>query len=158
MLQSVHYQFTQRFDQPARKAYQWCTDFTPGDPIFMMEKNVTREVQRLTEDTVILTDKFQNEGETIVKKKLVCFYPDRLMWTSTHLTGPAKHSQFIYEISSETETSSSLKFTALHIAHDIKVVDKTETKRLAEELRKEDSNAWRSLAREMERELSRGLI
>jgi hypothetical protein len=125
----------------------------------MREKNATREVQQLTENTVILTDKFYNEGETTVKQKLVCLYPDRLMWTSTHLTGPAKHSQFIYEITSETKTASSLRFTALHIAHDIKEsADKTETNLLAEKLRKEDSNTWKRLAKEMEKQLSKGRL
>lgn len=159
MPQPVHYQFTQRFNQPARKAYEWCTNFTPEDQVLMREKNVTREVQQLTENTFILTDRVHNKGETTVKQKLVCLYPDRLMWTSTHLTGPAKHSQFIYEITSETETASSLRFTALHIAHDIKEdTDKTVTKRLAEELKLEDSNTWKNLANEMEKELGKGRL
>jgi hypothetical protein len=151
MPQPIHYHFTQRFNQPARKAYEWCTDFTPEDLVLMQEKNVTRKVQQITGNTVILTDKFHNEGKTTVKQKLVCLYPSRLMWTSTHLTGPAKHSQFIYEITSTSKTASILRFTALHIASDIKEgADKTETQRLAEELRKEDSNGWKNLADEME--------
>jgi hypothetical protein len=117
----------------------------------MREKTATREVQQITGNTVILTDKFHDEGRTMVKQKLVCLYPNRLMWTSTHLTGPAKHSQFIYEIKSITKTASILRFTALHIAYDIREgVNKTETKRLAEELRKQDSNTWKNLADEME--------
>jgi hypothetical protein len=157
MPQPVHYQFTQRFNQSARKAYKWCTDFTPEDQVLMREKNATREVQQITENTVILTDEFHTESKTMVKQKLVCLYPRRLMWTSTHLTGPAKHSQFIYEIAPITEIASTLRFTALHIAHDIKEgTDKTETKRLAEKLRKEDSNTWKNLADEMEKELSKG--
>ena len=36
-----------------------------------------------------------------------------------HLTGPAEHSQFIYEIKSVARTTSRLKFTALHIARNI---------------------------------------
>lgn len=157
MPKPVHYQFTQQFNQSARKAYKWCTDFTPEDQVLMREKNATREVHQITENTVILTDEFHTETETMVKQKLVCLYPRRLMWTSTHLTGPAKHSQFIYEITPITETASILRFTALHIAHDIKEgTDKTETKRLAEKLRKEDSNTWKNLADEMEKELSKG--
>ncbi len=158
MHQPVHYQFTQRFNQPARKAYEWCTNFTPEDQILMLEKNATREVQQLTENTYILTDKFHDKIETTVKKKLVCLYPDRPMWISTHLTGPNKHSQFIYEIKSETETTSSLRFTALHIAHNFNGADKTETKTLADELREEDSNTWSILAKEMEKDLSRSRL
>lgn len=157
MPQPVHYQFTQHFNQSARKAYKWCTDFTPRDQVLMREKNATREVQQITENTVILTDEFHTESKTVMKQKLICLYPNRLIWTSTHLTGPAKHSQFIYEINPVTETASTLRFTALHIAHDIKEgADKTETNRLAEKLRKEDSDTWKHLANEMEKELSKG--
>jgi hypothetical protein len=118
----------------------------------MREKNATREVQQITEDTFVLTDKFHSDGKITVKQKLVCLFPERLMWTSTHLTGPAKHSQFIYEITAVTRTTSRLKFTALHIARDIKEgVHKAEIERLAEELRKEDSDVWKNLAREMEK-------
>jgi uncharacterized membrane protein len=155
MPQPVRYQFTQRFSQPARKAYEWCTDFTPEDQVLMGNGNATREVRKITESTFILTDTYQGEGEPTVKHKLVCLYPDRLMWTSTHLKGPAKHSQFIYEITAETETSSSLRFSALHIARDLKGVNETVTERLAEELRKEDSDMWKDLAKEMEKELSK---
>ena len=42
----------------------------------MQEKNATRQVQQLTEKTIILTDKFHTEGETTVKQKLVCLYPN----------------------------------------------------------------------------------
>lgn len=159
MPQPVHYKFTQRFNQPARKTYEWCTDFTPEDQVLMQKKNATRQVQQLTENTIILTDKFHNEGETTVKQKLICLYPNRLMWTSTHLTGPTKHSQFIYEITSEKKIASNLRFTALHIANDIKEgTDKTESKRLAEKLRLEDSNTWKNLAYEMEKDLGKGWL
>jgi len=155
MPQPVRCQFTQRFNQPARKAYEWCTDFTPEDQVLMGNENATREVRKITENIFILTDTYQGEGEPTVKQKLVCLYPDRLMWTNTHLKGPTRHSQFIYEITEETQTASSLRFTALHIAHDIKGVDETLTKRLAEELRKQDSDMWMDLAKEMEKELSK---
>ena len=152
MIQPIQYQFSQRFNLPAHKAYEWCTNFTPKDPALMREK-ATREVKPITENTFILTDKFQVLGETTIKQKLVCLYPNRLMWTSTHLTGPAKHSQFIYEIKSVTKTTSRLKFTALHLAHDLKGGSfKINTERLAEELRKADSDVWKNLAREMEKE------
>jgi len=121
----------------------------------MGNENATREVRKITENIFILTDTYQGEGEPTVKQKLVCLYPDRLMWTNTHLKGPTRHSQFIYEITEETQTASSLRFTALHITHDVKGVDETLTKRLAEELRKKDSDMWMDLAKEMEKELSK---
>jgi hypothetical protein len=153
MLQPVQYQFSQRFNLPARKAYQWCTDFTSKDPALMKEKDTTRDIRQLTENTFILTDKFHVGGKTTAKQKLVCLYPNRLMWTSTHLKGPAEHSQFIYEIKSMTKTTSRLKFTALHIARNIKESDsETDIEKLAATLRKEDSEVWRILAKEMKKE------
>jgi len=153
MLQPIKYQFRQRFNLPARKAYEWCTDFTPQDPVLMREKAI-REVKSITENTFILTDKFQVGGETTIKQKLVCLYPNRLMWTSTHITGPAKHSQFIYEIKSTTRKTSRLKFTALHLAHDLKKDNvKNSIEQLTEELRKADSDVWKNLAQEMEKEM-----
>ena len=154
MLQRIQYRFSQRFNLSARKAYEWCTDFTPRDPSLMREENATREVRQLTENTFILTDKFQVGGETTLKQKLVCLYPNRLMWTSTHLTGPAENSQFIYEIKSVTRTTSRLEFTALHLARDMKEgASKTEIEELTKELREADSDIWKILAREMEREM-----
>ena len=153
MFQPIKYQFSQRFNLPARKAYEWCTNFTPQDPVLMREK-ATREVKSIGENTVILTDKFRVGGETKIKQKLVCLYPNRLMWISTHLTGPAKHSQFIYEIKSITKTTSRLKFTALHLAHDLKEgTVKNSVEQITGELRKTDSDVWKNLAREMEKEM-----
>lgn len=153
MTQPIKYQFIQRFNLPARKAYEWCTDFTPQDPVLMQEE-ASREVKAITENTFILTDKIQVGGETIIKQKLVCLYPNRLMWTSTHLTGPAKHSQFIYEIKSVTRSRSRLKFTALHLARDLREgIAKTHIEQLSKKLRKADSEVWKNLAREMEKEI-----
>ena len=151
MLHPVKYQFTQKFNLPAHKAYEWCTDFTPQDP-FLMQEKATREVKSITENTFILTDKFRVGGETTIKQKLVCLYPKRLMWTSTHLKGTAKYSQFIYEIKSVTRSKSRLRFTALHLAHDLREgVAKTHIEQLGKELRKADSEVWKNLAREMEK-------
>ena len=153
MLQPIKYQFIQSFNLPAHKAYEWCTDFTPQDPVLMREK-ATRKVKSITKNTFILTDKFQVGGETTIKQKLVCLYPKRLMWTSTHLTGPAKYSQFIYEIKSITRSKSRLKFTAMHLAHDLREgIAKTSIEQLAKELRKADSEVWKNLSREMEKEI-----
>jgi hypothetical protein len=157
MPQSINYHFTQRFSQPAHKAYKWCTGFTPQDQALMGEKNATRKVQKIAENTVILKDEFHAESGTVTKHKLVCLYPKRLMWTSTHLTGPAKHSQFIYEITATSKKTSILSFTALHIAYHIKEnTEKTEAKVLSEKLRKEDSNVWKDLAAQMKKELRKG--
>jgi hypothetical protein len=85
----------------------------------------------------------------------VQLYPDRLSWVSTHLTGPNKYSQFIYEISAEGNGASRLDFTALHLEYE-KKLDGEDIKSLADKLRKEDSAAWKLLAKAMAKELFSG--
>ncbi len=151
---AVRYRFTQRFPVPARKAYEWCTNFTAMDQALMGEENAERHVTQLTEGTVILTDVFNGNGR-VEKQKLVQLYPDRLLWISTHLTGPHQHSQFIYEISEEGENTSRLLFTGLHLEYVKKNLDAADVKLLAEKLCKEDSQVWRLLAKAMAKELGK---
>ncbi len=96
---SIQYHFVQSFPVSARKAYDWCTDYDSADHLLMGDKDARRQVTHFTDCTIILTDTFLIGGERIEKQKLVQFYPDRLIWIATHLTGPIKYSQFIYEIS-----------------------------------------------------------
>ncbi len=149
---SVQYRFFQRFPVSARKAYNWCTDYDPADHILMGDKDAERRITHLTDRAIILTDTFHIGGERIEKKKLVQFYPDRLTWISTHLTGPIKYSQFIYEISSEGRTSR-LNFTGHFIDYGRENLDKAASKAIAEMLRKEDADAWRLLAKSLRQEL-----
>ncbi len=118
----------------------------------MGEKNAEREVTRLAEGTVILTDVFHATGY-VEKEKLVQLYPDQLRWISTHLTGPNKYSQFIYEISEEGANASRLDFIGLHLEYVKENLDEADIKLLAEKLCKEDSQVWRLLARAMAKEL-----
>jgi hypothetical protein len=83
----------------------------------------------------------------------VQLYPDRLRWVSTHLTGANRYSQFIYEISSESAKASRLKFTALHLEYEKANLGKADAKSLASKLCKEDSEAWKLLAKAMAKEL-----
>ena len=77
----------------------------------MGEKDVSRKIEHITDRTVILTDTFNIDADNqIEKQKLVKFYPDMLFWTSTHISGPAKHSQFIYQITAEADNISRLDF------------------------------------------------
>ncbi len=151
----VRYHFSQSFAVPARKAYLWCTDFAPEDPALMGEDNVERQVTRATESTVILKEVFHTSSGDVEKQKLVQFYPDRLSWVSTHLTGPNKYSQFIYEISAEGNDASRLNFTALHIERGKEAITKANVKLLAEKLCEYDSKAWKLLAKAMEKELNK---
>jgi hypothetical protein len=112
----IYYHFQQRFNVPARKAFEWCTTYTPGDHALMGDKDASRKIEHITDRTVILTDTFNIGADNQVEKqKLVQLYPEILFWTSTHLNGPAKHSQFIYQITEEAVDISHLDFTGLFL-------------------------------------------
>jgi len=95
---AIRYTFDQSFSIPAAKAFQWCTDYGMDDHKIMGEINAKRQVVHLTESTILLKDTFQFGKTKVEKKKLVELYPQNLFWTSTHLSGPNKHSQFLYQI------------------------------------------------------------
>jgi hypothetical protein len=147
----IRYCFSQRFSVSAREAYNWCTDYGTQDHVLMGDETAERQITRLTEDTVILTDLFHVGGGTVEKQKVVHLYPDRLRWVSTHLTGPNKYSQFLYEISAEGKDASRLDFTALHLEYS--KLEGENVKSLAAKLRQEDSGAWKLLAKAMAKEL-----
>jgi hypothetical protein len=155
MPQSIYYRFSQHLSVSAPKAYRWCTDYDPQDHV-LMRVNAEREVMHISEDIIILIDKYHNRNEIIEKQKLVCLYPDRLSWTSTHLSGPIKYSQFLYEIVPESDESCHLNFVGLQIEYNDKRFSKKEIEMLAEKLRNEDSAAWKLLATEMEKESGKG--
>jgi len=150
---SIRYRFSQRFSVPARKAYKWCTDYTPEDHALMGDEEAERQITCVTDTTIILTDIFQTSSGPVEKKKLVQLYPDPLCWLSTHLTGPNKYSQFIYEVSAEGNSTSRLYFTALHLEYE--KLDSENIKLLADKLKEEDSKAWKLLAKAMEKELGK---
>jgi hypothetical protein len=157
MARAVHYGFSQSFNVSARKAFEWCTDYGPGDMALMREENATREVQHVSDDVILLNDTYAIEGKTVVKQKLVCLYPNRLTWTSTHLTGPNRHSQFLYEIVTQNDGQCCLNFTGLYLNHSNKEgAEGKEVERLAKELKKMDSENWKLLAKKMEKELKKG--
>ena len=149
---SIHYEFVQNFNVPAEDAFAWCTDYSEEDMTLMQETDAKRKVHHIADDVLILIDTFSNSsGKTVEKQKLVCLYPKRLSWTSTHLTGPNMHSQFLYEITALSERKSQLKFTGLSMDYEIKNED--DAKRLGKQLRQMDSEKWRLLAHEMQKEL-----
>lgn len=114
---SVQYCFSQLFSASARKAYTWCTDYSPRDHVLMGEENAERQVTHLAENTIIIIDIFHTGKGDIEKQKLLQLYPDRFCWVSTHLTGQNKYSQFIYE-SAESNGASRLDFNALHLEYE----------------------------------------
>jgi hypothetical protein len=153
MPSSIWYRFNQRFPVPARKAYEWCTDYSAEDSALMGEEAVERQIVHLADTTIILTDIFHTRSGRVEKQKLVQLHPDRLCWISTHLTGPNRYSQFIYEISAEGKDASQLDFTALHLEYE--KLDSECVKSLADKLKREDSSAWKRLAKAMAKEVGR---
>ena len=150
MVTVARYSFKQRFPVPAKRVYQWCTDFDSTDHALMGDLNARRKMAHLNQGTIILTDTFHLPDGTIEKQKLVQLYPDQLFWVSTHLTGPNQYSQFLYAIKPQGSDSSILEFTGVHLDY----TDKEDAEALAKRLRKEDSDAWKLLAKAMKLDLA----
>ncbi len=150
----IRYHFSQRFPVSARKAYLWCTDYRNEDHALMGDATAERHITRVTDATMLLIDIFHTGKGNVEKQKIVQLYPDRLLWVSTHLNGPHKYSQFIYEISAEGDSASRLDFTALHLEYS-ENLDSDTIKLLAEKLREEDAAAWKLLAEAMAKELGK---
>ncbi len=149
---SIPYGFSQHFDVPAKDAYKWCTSYETEDLVTMGE-NGKRKIRWLSEDTVILTDAFHGKnGRSITKRKLVRLYHDGLFWTNTHISGPNKYSQFLYQVVPEGRKTSRLDFTGLQIEYGDKPAQRKITS-LAKILVVEDGGAWKLLARAMEKDL-----
>jgi hypothetical protein len=150
----LRYHFSQNFSASAQEAYAWCTDYQPNDHNLTGNPNAKRNVTWLTKSTVILKDTFTTNNGSIEKEKLVHLYPDRLMWVSTHLSGPNKYSQFHYQITPEEAEASRLDFTSLHIEHKENLAP-NELKTLTNVLCIGDSEMWKVLAEVMKTELNK---
>ena len=154
----VRYHFSQRFNVPALKAYKWCTDYDPQDNA-LMRINAKREIEHVSKNIIILTDTYPDKNKAIKKQRLVCLYPNQLSWTNTHLTGPNKYSQFLYQIVPESKMTCRLERASLRVEYSTrKRLNKKEIELLAEKLRNEDSAAWKLLAAEMEKDFGMKLI
>ena len=146
---AVRYHFKQRLPVSAKAAFEWCTSYDPQDHALMGDKSAKRQVTLVTKGTILLQDVFPSESGKIEKQKLVQLYPDKLSWVSTHLTGPNQYSQFLYKISPHGKSASTLEFTGLHMDHE----GKEDSQALANRLCREDSEAWKLLAKAMAKEL-----
>lgn len=147
---SVHFKFSQHFDFPPEKAYRWCTDYEPGD-IKLQGNNGVRRVQWIDEDTAVLTDINFTGAKRVAKRKLIRLYPERLLWTNTRLSPEGRHSQFLYEIVAEGG-GSRLDFTGSQVFLG-KKPSAAKLQAMAAELTREDSAAWRNLAKAMAKDL-----
>jgi hypothetical protein len=144
---SVTYKFSQRFDVPARDAYKWCTDYEPNDLALMKEKG-QRKIQRITDDTIVLTEVIYQNVRKIKKTKLVKLNPNRLSWHNIQISGPNRYSEFLYEIVPENRRRSKLNFTGLLVVYGTKPSSKR-LKHIANVERQYDSNTWKLLAKAM---------
>lgn len=150
----IYYHFQQHLNVSAHKAYEWCTNYAPGDHELMGVKDASRKIEHFTERTVILTDTFNTGTKSQIKKqKLVQLYPETLFWTSTHLSGPAKHSQFIYQITAEADDTSHLDFTGIFLDYAHEKVSEAAAIKLAEKECNDDAAVWVLLAKAMEKDL-----
>ncbi len=152
MLYTIRYHFSQRFAASAQAAYEWCTDYSPSDHAIMAHKDAKREVTWLTDATVLLRDVFAGSNNVVEKEKLVHLYPDQLIWVSTHLSGPIKYSQFIYQIVADGNSGSHLDFNAAYI-ENLENPTPKDLKQLSDKLCKADSDTWRLIAAAMEKDL-----
>jgi hypothetical protein len=142
---SIRYRFSQNFHVPASEAFAWCVDYQPEDLALIGEKT-KRKVLWLSSSVVVLDDKY---SEGVRKKKLVNIYSDRKFWISTHISGPYKFSQFLYQIVGIGKKSSRLDFTGFQVVYG-KRMGAQEISRLANKLRIEDSLTWKNFAKAME--------
>jgi hypothetical protein len=138
-LATIPFFFSVSFDAPARVFYDWATDFQPDDPK-LMGHSWKRKVKPVSNGTVILS------GGPVARQRLVQLYPDRLRWTNTHLSGPNKHSQFLYEVKAEGKNACRLDFTGRQVEELPKVNEKIVAAR-SRKIAKEDAATWKKLAR-----------
>jgi hypothetical protein len=146
---SARYQFRQNFSVSAKEAFDWCTAFNDDDNALMGDSEAKREIIHITNGSLLIKDTFPTPTGTIEKLKLVQLYPNLHRWTSTHLTGPNRYSQFLYAIKPNGKYASFLEFTALHIEYD----EKANSDALAECLCCEDAAVWERLAKIMAKDL-----
>ncbi len=148
---AVQYAFSQGLSAPASLAYDWCTDYQPYDFAIMKEKG-SRKIERITENTILLTESTRRRNHVIKKVKLVRLNKPSFSWTNTHIGGPNRHSQFLYRIVPEGKARSRLYFQGLLIQYSRKRLGSKELMRIATEERRADAKVWRNLAEALRRE------
>ena len=152
MQTSVTYHFTQRLDAPARIAYQWCTDYQPND-LSLMHEQGKRKIRWLTKDTVILHELVHQKGKKIKKIKLVKLSPSNLSWYNIQLSGPNKHSAFVYRLTPEGENRCRLSFTGLLVVYSLSKPSDRKLRLIARGERLYDASAWKHLAKALREQM-----
>jgi len=142
---SIEYGFNQPLAAPANVAFEWCTDYQPHDLAIMKEKG-KREIQKITDGTIVLTETTRRKNRVIKKTKLVRLNKSSLSWTNTHIAGPNRHSQFLYRIVAEGRKRSRLYFEGLLILYSRKPLSRQQLRKIARDERQGDATVWRHLA------------
>ncbi|MCS4538171.1 MAG: hypothetical protein HYY67_04875 [Thaumarchaeota archaeon] len=137
---------------PSKDAFEWCTDYRENDFSIMGMKG-KRQIRKVSNDVIILTDIIYNNGKSITKKKLVRLDARKLFWSNTHLAGPNKHSQFLYQII-PIGKKSKLEFTGPQVNYSKTEVSQKEIKLIQKEAEEEDSAIWKRLAKKIEGDLN----
>jgi len=153
-LQRVSYQFRVRLPVGRRAAYEWATDYR-SDDFEIMGFRGGRNVEHLADGLVLLTDSFEDDpfdakaGSRTTKVKLVHLFPERWAWTATHVSGPARFSQFLYQLTPNGAHASTLEFRGNQVEQVGAPLTASRLRARAQELRREDSELWRRLSREL---------
>jgi hypothetical protein len=156
-LQRISYEFTIRLPASRERAFAWATDYR-ADDFGRMGLQARRRVRWLTPDMAVLTDTFRSDpfastpGGRSVKVKLVHRYPQRFAWTATHLSGPARFSQFLYELTPLGGRQCQLRFRGNQVERTAKAPTAASLAVRARTLTAEDSQLWRHLARALRNE------
>jgi hypothetical protein len=141
---SLRFSFRQRFSVPARAAFAWCTDYSPGDVAYF-PGTVRRQVNRIAEDAIVMTDTSVRKGKTLEISRLVRIDPEIMTWTSTHLNGPYQHSQYWYHIIPDSAETSHLDFEGLRLERVPRALSAAEIRVRTETHRRADLTEWRTL-------------
>jgi len=150
-LQRLVYEFTTRLPVSRPRAYRWAIDFSPTD-LQLAGLKATRRVQHLAENLILLTDSFEADpfnskrGARTTKQKLVHLYPDRWMWTSTHVSGPAMYSQFLYRLLPRGRGACTLHFTGSQVERARNTPSRSSIEQRTRQLKREDSELWSRFA------------
>jgi hypothetical protein len=146
-LQRLTYRFTTKLTVSRTRAYRWATDYLPTD-LKLAGISATRKVEQLTKDLILLTDTFDSDpfnahrGARTVKRKLIHLYPNRWAWTSTHVSGPALYSQFLYQLTPRGPRACALDFTGSQVEHVARAPSESSRMRRTRQLCREDSQLW----------------
>ena len=151
---SVRYAFNQSLAAPANVAFDWCTDYQPYDFAIMKEEG-TRRIRKINDDTIVLTETVRKRNRLIRKTKLVRLNKPSLSWTNTHISGPTRHSQFLYKIVPEGKARSRLYFQGLLVHYSRTALTCRDLNKIARRERRRDSRVWRHLAAALRRTTNR---